>query len=202
VDVFNGQVAAARAQRAVVEQQLTEGQVLAPVSGRVLSVPLTQGSVVLAGDEVAQIAGGGFFLRLSLPEPHAAEIKEGDSVRVARRLLSSADAAAPGSIEQGKLVKVYPEISDGRVLADVEVDGLGDYFVGERTLVWLPVGQRTIIAVPAAAVATRHGVDYVSIAGASGPVDVAVVTGAALPEADGRVEILSGIGAGDRVIVP
>src|SRR5690242_13157263 len=40
------------AQRAVVQQQQTEGQVLAPTSGRVITVPVTAGTVVMAGDIV------------------------------------------------------------------------------------------------------------------------------------------------------
>lgn len=201
-DVFGNQLAAAQARRSVIEQQLKEGEVLAPASGRVLSVPLTKGSVVLAGELIANIAGGGYFLRLSLPERHAAEIREGDSVRVARRLLSQSGAAEAGQVEEGKLVKVYPEVAGGRVLADVEVSGLGEYFVGERTLVWLPVGRRTAIMVPASAISTRHGVDYVRISGKTAPVDVAVVLGGSPPAADGRVEILSGLRPGDRVLVP
>ena len=51
------------------------------------------------------------------------------------------------------------------MLADVEVDGLGDYFVGERTLVRIPVGKRSALSVPPAAIVTRHGVDYVRLAG-------------------------------------
>lgn len=202
VDVFTSQLVAAEARRAVIEQQLTEGQVLAPASGRVLSVPVTKGSVVLAGDEILRVAGGGYFLRLALPERHAAAIKEGDTVRVGRRILSPAGEAEAEQVEEGRIVKVYPEITGGRVLADVEVGGLGDYFVGERTLVWIPVGQRGVIAVPAAAVSTKHGVDYVQIAGDAGPLDVAVILGGSAPAADGRVEILSGLDAGDRVIVP
>ncbi len=202
VDVFGSQLTAAQARRAVVAQQLTEGQVLAPASGRVLSVPLTKGSVVLAGEVIVRIAGGGFFLRLSLPERHAAAIKEGDMVRVGQRVLSSLGTMDAGRFEQGKIAKVYPEIAGGRVLADVEVAGLGDYFVGERTLVWIPVGRRVVVAVPVVAVSTRHGVDYVQIVGEKGPVDVAVVLGGSVPDAGGNVEVLSGLGAGDRVIVP
>ena len=39
VDVIRGQIAATEAERAIIEQQQAEGAVLAPVSGRVLSVP-------------------------------------------------------------------------------------------------------------------------------------------------------------------
>ena len=43
---------------------------------------------------------------------------------------------------------VYPEIQGGRVVADVDVSGLGDYFVGERTRVYIDAGKRRAIVVP------------------------------------------------------
>ncbi|MGL4241109.1 MAG: efflux RND transporter periplasmic adaptor subunit, partial [Beijerinckiaceae bacterium] len=81
-DVLVNQVSAARSDRAVIVQQASEGEVLAPRSGRVLSVPVTVGSVVMAGETIARIASGGYFLRLSLPERHAKSIREGDAVEV------------------------------------------------------------------------------------------------------------------------
>ena len=203
VEVYTNQLTAAESQRAVVEQQSKEGEVLAPASGRVLSVPVTPGSVVLAGEEIARIAGGGTYLRLSLPERHAAEIVEGDSVTVGERLLSAGAGEGAVTTRQGRLAKVYPEIREGRVEADVEVTGLGDYFVGERTLVWIPVGRREAVTLPLAAVTTRHGVDTVKIATEAGEIDVAVVLGETFGgDAGARVEILSGIREGDRIIVP
>ena len=206
VEVYTNQLAAAEANRSVVQQQSREGEVLAPASGRVLSVPVTPGTVVLPGEAIARIAGGGYFLRLSLPERHAAEIREGDTVVVGERVLSGA-AGGPVVTREGRLAKVYPEIAEGRVEADVEVDGLGDYFVGERTLVWIPVGRRQVIAVPVAAVTTRHGIDTVRIMTAGGETEVAVIVGETLPsggDGDGaaRVEILTGLGDGDRVVLP
>lgn len=199
-DVLTRQVEAATAERSVLVQQGSEGQVIAPAPGRVLSVPVTKGSVIMPGETVARIAGGGYFLRLSLPERHAARIQQGDTVRVGARGIG-ADTAEKA--RAGKLVKVYPELEGGRVIADVEVDGLGDYFVGERTLVWIPVETRNVVSVPAAAVSNRHGVDYVTLKGSEGPLDVPVITGASLPAADGeQVEILSGLAAGDTVITP
>ncbi|MFT3673101.1 efflux RND transporter periplasmic adaptor subunit [Aestuariivirga sp.] len=199
-DVLNRQVEAAKAERSVLVQQSTEGQVIAPAPGRVLTVPVTKGSVIMPGETVARIAGGGYFLRLSLPERHAAMIREGDVVRVGARGMG--DQSANGARE-GKLVKVYPELDGGHVIADVEVDGLGDFFVGERTLVWVPVETREVISVPAAAVSNRHGVDYVTVKGADGPLDVAVIVGGITPGENGpQVEILSGLSAGDTVITP
>ncbi len=158
-DVLVNQIAAAKADRSVLEQQQSEGAVLAPAPGRVLSVPVTRGSVVMPGETIARIAGGGYFLRLSLPERHAAHIRQGDEVLVGSRGVT--EPAGPAQAGHGHVVKVYPEIDGGRVLADVEVEGLGDFFVGERTRVWIPVGMRTVVSVPASAVTTRSGIDYV-----------------------------------------
>ena len=44
--------------------------------------------------------------------------------------------------DEGRVRLVYPEIQGGRVIADVEVAGLGDYFVGERTRVYVADGER------------------------------------------------------------
>ncbi|MBB5753111.1 efflux RND transporter periplasmic adaptor subunit [Prosthecomicrobium pneumaticum] len=200
-EVAVNQVTAAEANRAVIVQQASEGAIVAPATGRVLTVPVTLGSVVLAGEEIARIASGRYFLRLSLPERHAAEIEEGDVVRIGARGLSP--ESGPQTTREGRVAKVYPEITDGLVVADVEVDGIGDYFVNERTLVWIPVGERTALAVPAEAVTLRHGVDYVRLTAADGPLDIAVITGETRVE-NGRtmVEILTGLHDGDRVVLP
>ncbi|MFG1465649.1 efflux RND transporter periplasmic adaptor subunit [Xanthobacter sp. DSM 24535] len=202
-DVAANQVAAAEADKAVVAQKATEGAIVAPASGRVLTVPVTLGSVVLAGETVARIASGQYYLRLSLPERHAAEIKEGDTVLIGQRGLSTAKSGDMTTARPGRIAKIYPEISDGRVIADVEVAELGDYFVNERTLVWIPVGKRLVIAVPSEAVTTRHGIDYVRIATPDGPLDVAVILGETFADNGGtRVEILTGLKDGDRVVLP
>ena len=201
VDVLTNQRAAAMSERAVLEQQRSEGEVIAPAPGRVLSVPVTEGSVVMAGETIARIAGGGYFLRLSLPERHAGQLKTGDAVLVGSRGMTDLGEKAPAG--DGKVIKVYPEIEGGRVLADVEVDGLGDFFVGERTRVWIPVAKRQMIAVPAAALVTRSGIDYVRLALPAGEADVPVIAGDRF-EDNGQpfVEILTGLGDGDTVVLP
>ncbi|MDI4656975.1 efflux RND transporter periplasmic adaptor subunit [Xanthobacter autotrophicus] len=202
-DVAANQVAAAEADKAVIAQRATEGAIVAPATGRVLTVPVTLGSVILAGEEVARIASGQYYLRLSLPERHAAEIRDGDTVLIGQRGLSPAKGGDMATARPGRIVKIYPEISDGRVIADVEVAGLGDYFVNERTLVWIPVGKRAVIAVPPDAVTTRHGIDYVRVARPEGPLDVAVILGETFPDNGGtRVEVLTGLRDGDRIVLP
>lgn len=202
LEVVTNQVAAAEAEKAVIEQRAKEGQVLAPASGRVLSVPVTPGSVILPGEEISRLATGPYYLRLSLPERHAAEIAAGDEVIVGGRGLARA-SEEPVATRAGRIAKVYPEISDGRVIADVEVAGVGDYYVNERTLVSIPVGKRIVLAVPPQAITTRHGVDYVSLVGSDGVLDVAVVLGETFAQGDTqRVEVLTGLQEGDRVELP
>ena len=200
-DILTNQQAAAQADRSVLQQQGAEGQVVAPAPGRVLAVPVTQGSVVMPGETIARIAGGGYFLRLSLPERHAAHINEGDEVLVGSRGMSELSGKAP--MGRGRIVKVYPEIDGGRVLADAEVEGLGDFFVGERTRVWIPVAERRVIAVPGNAVINRYGVDYARLVVASGQMDVPVIVGESFEDnGSSFVEILSGLSDGDKVLTP
>ncbi|MGC9420910.1 MAG: efflux RND transporter periplasmic adaptor subunit, partial [Rhodovulum sp.] len=74
VDVLKGNIESTRADRRVIEQQVTEGAVLSPDTGVVLSVPISLGSVITPGETVAEIGGGGVFLRLSIPERHATSL--------------------------------------------------------------------------------------------------------------------------------
>ncbi|MBN9062664.1 MAG: efflux RND transporter periplasmic adaptor subunit [Rhizobiales bacterium] len=201
-EVAANQVAAGKAEKTVIEQSAREGAVSAPASGRVLTVPVTLGSVVLPGEVIARVAPGPYYLRLSLPERHAAEITEGSDVLVSERGLSQ-ESGRFSEAKRGRIVKVYPEISDGRVIADVEVAGIGDYFVNERTLVSIPVGKRTALAVPPNAIRTLHGVDYVRVASSSGEIDVAVIIGERFEDnGAARVEILTGLRDGDRILTP
>ncbi|GAB1716790.1 MAG: membrane protein [Nitrobacter sp.] len=201
-EVATNQVAAAKAEKTVIEQSAREGTVFAPATGRVLTVPVTLGSVILPGEDIARIAPGPYYLRLSLPERHAGEITQGADVTVGARGLTT----APDGIfaaRHGRIAKVYPEITDGRVIADVEVEGIGDYFVNERTLVSIPVGKRTVLAVPPAAIRTTHGVDYVRVAADAGSMDVAVILGETFADNGAeRVEILTGLRDGDRIVLP
>jgi RND family efflux transporter MFP subunit len=189
VDVTRGQLAAAEAGRAVVVQQAAEGDVLAPEDGRVLTVPVTRGAVVLAGEPVATIGSGGLFLRLAVPERHAAVLKEGDMIRI----------GTAGAASEGRLAKVYPEIQGGRVTADVEVADLAGAFVNARVPVALPVGERQALLVPAASVATRSGIDFVTVIEGGDEIARAVVLGEPVGS---RVEVLSGLRAGDEIVVP
>ncbi|WP_415184330.1 efflux RND transporter periplasmic adaptor subunit [Phaeovulum sp.] len=188
VDVVKGQIEAQKAQAQVVRQQADEGTVLAPISGRVLNVPVAMGAVVMPGEVVATVGGGGFFLRLAVPERHAANLTEGDTIRV--------EAAA--GVTEGRLAKVYPLIENGRVIADVEVAALDVDFVDARVLVRLPMGKRQVLLVPADMVVTHAGLDFVQVDGLA-----RVVVPGIVQTVDGvkMVEIVTGLQGGETVTV-
>lgn len=189
VDVYRNEIAATEAERQVILQQGSEGEVLAPADGTVLTVPVTRGAVLMPGEAVATIGSGGFFLRLAIPERHAAMLKEGAVLTVETRTATA----------EGRLAKVYPQIENGRVVADVEVADLPTAFVDARLLVRVPVGERQAILIPAAAVATRSGVDFVTVRAGGAETERTVVVGARDGDA---VEVLTGLAPGDEVITP
>ncbi len=192
-DVVRNEVEATQAQRSVVVQQGAEGEVFAPSNGRVLTVPVTRGAVVMSGETVANIGSGGFFLRLAIPERHAAMLTEGALIHI---LTDDGQA-------DGRLAKIYPQIENGRVIADVEVDELDTVFVNARVLVQVPVGERRALLVPETAVETRFGVDFVTVSTDGADVAKTVVLGETFARDDGvYVEILSGLTAGDLIVVP
>ena len=193
LDIAERNLAAMRGDREVIAQQAAEGAVLSPGAGRVLNVPVSAGRVILPGETIATLAEDQYILRLQLPERHARFLRAGDKVRIGARGLSEQGAA---EMRQGRVRIVYPEIQGGRVIADVEVSGLGDYFVGERTLAYVDTGSRRTIIVPAAYVFRRAGVNYVRLADGD---DVVVQPG---ENRDAGVEILAGLRDGDQLAAP
>lgn len=199
VSVATSGLMAKIAARDALNQQIGEGAVLAPVSGRVLLTPVTQGAVVLNGDTVATIAEQDYVLRLDVPEYHTGFLQLGDLVRIDTR---DAKTTSP---EFGKITLIYPQIQNGRVEADATAPNLGSYFVGQRIEVWVYAGSRPGIVIPARYIETRFGLDYVDIRAANGSqIAVPVQRGDAQPTPampDG-IEILSGLHEGDELLLP
>ena len=188
VDILNGEIRGVEAQQLVIDQQVSEGEVLSPEAGVILSVPPSKGSVITPGESIAVIGGGGAFLRLSVPERHATSLNQGDEISI-------------GEGQTGRLAKIYPQIENGRVLADVEVTGLDDRFVCRRIPVRLPVGSRDALMVPQAAVLMQGGIDFITVQVNDVPLRRAVVLGAEVT-LDGVlwVEVLTGVAAGDELV--
>src|SRR3974390_1838886 len=109
-----------------------------------------------------------------------------------------------GSAKFGSIQLVLPQIQDGRVVADATLAGVGDYFVGERILVWVSSGERESIIVPSAFIITRFGIDYARVRKNGEMIDVPVQRGRELPRPDmpDALEILSGLNRADILVRP
>lgn len=193
LDVAERNLSALQSDRSVIEQQAAEGSVKAPGPGRILTVPVSVGRVVMPGETIATLAEDKYILRLQLPERHARFMRAGDRVEIGERGLH---AESGGARKEGRVRIVYPEIQGGRVIADVDVEGLGDYFVGERARVYVTTGKRDAIIAPRGAVYRRAGVDFVRLADGA---EIVVQTGETHGEG---IEILSGLHDGDVVRTP
>lgn len=196
LDVVNQQWAAAQAQKRVVVEQQSEGDVLAPADGRILKVDLTKGAVVMPGETVATLTASAYLLRLQVPERHARYIKVGDVVMVAERGLESLTPDADKFLRRGYVRQVYPEIKQGRVSADVEVAGLEGFFIGERIRVYISTGKRQTYVIPKDYMFNRFGITFVRLEDGT---EVVVQPGLPI---DGGVEILSGLKEGDVLVLP
>ncbi len=200
-DVANNDLKSARAERSVLAEQVKQGKVLAPANGRVLKVHVTKGAVILAGESLATIAANQYILRLELPERHARFIKKGEQVMVGARGLDPVEKA----VGAGIISQVYPELQNGRVVADVEIASLGDYFVGERAQVRIAADKRQAIVIPKGYSFRRYGLDYVLLEQRHAkPLEIVVQLGepVLLGKGKGGIEVLAGLRPGDHVIKP
>ncbi|MGB0747726.1 MAG: efflux RND transporter periplasmic adaptor subunit [Magnetospiraceae bacterium] len=191
LEVIDRNLRAMNAERELLDERLREGAVFAPADGRVLKVDTAAGQVVLTGEAVATLADETYVLRMQVPERHARFIEAGQMVAIGARGLTTDNTDGHS---EGKIIKVYPEIDGGRVVADILAQGLGTYFVGERATVFVNTGSRTTILVPPDYLYRRFGLTFVRVQDAG---EVVVEPGMMHP---GGVEILSGLREGDILI--
>jgi len=200
VDVVTADIAALKLEQGVVREAQAQGDVLAPTRGRILNVNVTQGAVIMPGEPIADIAADSYILRLMLPERHARFIKKDDKVLVAERGMldinsnTSSSNASQATRREGTVSQVYPELDNGRVVADVQVDGLGDFFVGERVRVWVSTDQREAYVIPASYIHRRYGLSFVYLSDGS---EIVIQPGSQLATG---IEVLSGLQNGDILV--
>lgn len=185
------QAKAARAQRSASAENAVQGAILAPATGRVLRADVPKGSVVQPGMSVATVTAGPVLLRIDVPQSVARRLEPGTTVTL------RGSPAVDG--RTGRIVQLYPQVSGGRVRADAEVPGLRPELVGERVTAMVDIGARPGIVVPKRFVTNRFGIDYVTVAGKDGAQTSVPVQTAPTGDPE-RIEILSGVAAGDVIL--
>ena len=192
LDVLKRSIASARAERRALSARRDEGRIYAPADARVTAVNIVKGSVVNPGEVIASFATLAGVVRLSVPERHASEISEGGGITLR---MPSRD----GALQTATIVKVYPELRNGAVVADAIADGGISALVGERVDVLAPVGNRRAIRIPKAYVSTRYGVDFVRVQVGERFIDAPVALASSYADPEGFVEVLSGLKPGDMI---
>lgn len=192
LDTAQAQVRAAQAQQAGVGAVAGQGAVIAPTSGRVLRADIPAGSPVSPGMAIAVITAGATIVRLEMPESLGDKVSTGSRVMV---------RGMGDGRPTGRVVRIYPAISGGQVMADVEMPGIDNRLIGRRLAARVETGTRKALLIPASYVTTRYGIDYVTVVTKAGTAAQVPVQTAPSAEA-GKVEILSGAAVGDKLVAP
>jgi len=204
VRVAEQTVAAARARVAAADARLrstsrtvSDTRVVAPVTGVVEKRGVSPGEHVSRGASMFTVVRGDVLeLAAAVPERAAARVQPGQTVHFAaggRQIEGRVARVAPSVDPASRSVTVYVQVpnADGSLRAGTFASGRIVSRVVEGALV-----------VPAAALHEgKEGARPFVYRVADGKIDVAEVTPGLQDDAQGVVQIVDGLGAGDRIVV-
>ena len=191
------ELARLQAERAALEEQGSALRLLAPSDGIVSARDAEPGSTVVAGQAVLRmVEPASLWVRVRFDQGRSAGLAAGLPAEVVLR-------SRPGEPIVGKVARVEllgDSVTEERI-AQVAFETLPDGIsIGElaEVTVRLPEPDAALV-LPNAAIKYRHGSTGVWLATADGLRFATVDTGAA--SLDGKVQVLRGLAAGDRVVV-
>ena len=166
------------------------GKVTAPISGLVVSKQVEAGQTVFPGTPLVTIEGeDGFRLEVAAGAALLGRVKLGDLVGI----------AVPGAPATGRIAEIVPMVDPVSrtftVKIDIPAKGLRSGTYGKALF---PVGSRQGIAVPVSAVVERGALTSVWAVSREGIARLRLVKLGST--AGSRVEVLSGLSAGDRIV--
>jgi RND family efflux transporter MFP subunit len=191
-DIAVSRAAQAKAGLGTAEGQMRYATVTSPIQGIVTQKLANEGDIAAPGHPVLMVENparlqvqtsvtGEVFKTLKLGQEMSVEI-DGFDAAIAAKVARLSPAADP-------MTHTY------MVKLDIAAPGLQS---GAFARVLFPLGKRTVLAVPKAAVLDRAGIAGVFVVDAQGIAQYRMVrTGG---EVNGQVEILSGINPGEKVV--
>lgn len=187
------QLAAASAQQERAGRNLQRTRVIAPIAGRIDQRLVSQGDWIELGKPVFQIASSeALRVRLPFPENVAARIKPGQTVALAT-------PTSPDKPVQGVIAQLRPQVGSGSRSFDaiVVVKNPGDWKPGASVDGGVTVETRAgAVTLPETSVVLRPAGTVVYVVANGKAMQRVVRTGA---KAQGQVEILEGVAAGETV---
>ncbi|MBT1072676.1 efflux RND transporter periplasmic adaptor subunit [Pelotalea chapellei] len=166
------------------------GKVVAPVSGIVVAKQVDPGQTVFPGTPLVTIEGeDGYRLEVAAPEGLLSKVHVGDNVAV----------ILEGGATRGRVAEVVPTVDPGSrtflAKLDISARGLRSGSYGKALF---KTGARPGVAVPTAAVVERGALTSVWVVSRDGIARLRLVKlGKSLGD---RIEVLSGLSAGERIV--
>lgn len=192
---YREQARAAQAQLEAAERNLARTKIVAPITGRVEQRMVAVGDFVTVGKAVFQLTSSQTLrVHLPFPETLAAELRPGLRARLST-------PTAPGRVVEGRVSEIRPMVGTQSRSLDVIVDvpNPGDWRPGASVSGAIVIGERpNAMTVPEQSLVLRPAGEVVYVLNAGKAEQRVVRTGL---HQGGAVEILSGVNAGETVIV-
>jgi RND family efflux transporter MFP subunit len=184
----------AQEQLRAIDAQLAWSRVTAPFSGVVVEKKADAGGMAVPGMPLVVLEDTrAFRIEAAVPESQLAWVRVGTKVDVTLD-------AYPGKAIPATVSEIVPSVDPGSRTFTVKASlSATDLRTGMFGRVRLPAGRTTAVTLPQSAVVSRGGFEAVFVVSKDNVARLAVVRTGAV--SGGRVEILSGIGEGDRVAV-
>jgi multidrug efflux system membrane fusion protein len=182
----------ARSQQDSAQTYLSYSRILSPLDGIVTAKSVDVGTVVMPGTPLLTVEDTARYrLEASLPEEYLASAKAGDSVSV---------STGQGESE-GRVAEVVPaaDVASHTFLVKIDLPRDCQCRSGEYGQVSFPIGEAKGLAVPGSAVMEHGELQGIFVVAPDGRVEYRLVkTG---KNFGNRVEILSGLAAGEKIAI-
>ncbi len=182
----------ARSQQDSARTYLSFSRIVSPIDGIVTAKSVDAGTVVMPGTPVLTVEDTARYrLEASLPEEYLPSAKAGASVSV---------STGHGQFE-GRVVEVVPaaDVTSHTFLVKIDLPQGCHCRSGEYGQASFPIGEANSLAVPSSAVLDHGELQGIFVVAADGHVEYRLVkTGKTFGN---RVEILSGLAAGERIAI-
>jgi RND family efflux transporter MFP subunit len=182
----------ARSQQDSAQTYLSYSRILSPLDGIVTAKSVDAGTVVMPGTPLLTVEDTARYrLEASLPEEYLASAKAGDSVSV---------STGQGQFE-GRVAEVVPaaDVASHTFLIKIDLPHECKCRSGEYGQASFPIGGAKQLAVPSSAVVDHGELQGIFVVAPDGRVEYRLVK--TRKTFGNRVEILSGLAAGEKVAI-